>query len=708
MKLELDGIEVEAQEGQTIMDAALKAGIYIPHLCHHPDLKPLGACNLCVVEIEGREGVAPSCDTLAEPGMRVHTSTETLNAIRKTSMELMLTEHPEDCSTCPRYGACPMQSVIQYLGITGGTMRAAGHRIDEDTGNPLFVRDMVRCIKCGRCVRACKELRQANAIDYTVNDRGNVEIKNVLALTPTDQCRFCTACVEVCPTGALRDKETERTVSSTRREDRLVPCRTRCPAHIDIPGYIDAVRRGRPGDAVAIIREKVPFPLVLGHVCNHLCENACKRGDVNDPMGIRNLKRYAAAADKEQAWRDKGFRKDRTGKRVAVVGSGPCGLTAAYYLNKLGHDVTVLEKRPQLGGPMTSGIPAYRLPLEGVQEEIDYILSTGVKAETNREITNLAALKADFDAVLLAVGVSHGKRLPIPGNQLPGVYTAIDLLAEIRAGADMDKLGQTVCVIGSGSVGYDVARSVLRMGRHSIIACLEQEDRLQADLDDVTEGEAEGVELMPGLSFEAVEEENGKAAGLRVHSVLSSTYDRATGRVEEVAVEGSQRVIPCDSVVFATGQHTGLLDYPDLGIALNKFGYPVMDGFQTSLDGVFAAGDAVTGISFVIKAIQQGREAASAIDRHLGGSGEIDEILVERTPDPVLGEHPGFGSLPRIEQELYAPEICAACNDNVYRTYSDEEARCEAGRCLHCDLRTQIQPQIKWSDFSVKGGETSV
>ena len=187
------------------------------------------------------------------------------------------------------------------------------------------------------------------------------------------------------------------------REDRLVPCQADCPAHIDVPAYIRAIREGRPGDAVAIIREKVPFPLVLGHICNHLCETECRRKNVSDPMGIRNLKRYAVEHDEAQAWKKKGYQLPDSGKRVAIVGSGPCGLTAAYYLRKKGHAVTVYERRPLPGGPMTSGIPAYRLPLEGVLDEIGVIEETGVKILTDTEIKDITPLRAENDAVLVAV-----------------------------------------------------------------------------------------------------------------------------------------------------------------------------------------------------------------------------------------------------------------------------------------------------------------
>ena len=697
MKIYIDGLPIEARSNQTVLDAALEANIYIPHLCTHPNLPVIGECGLCVAEINGE--LCKTCETLVEEGMIVNLKSPKAQHQRNVALEFMLASHPHDCSSCKAYLKCELQAITQYTDVTHSRLRTI-HRTTTNinTNNPLIVREMERCVLCGRCVRACQDLRGVGILQYNKkNGETYIGTANDVPLADAG-CMFCGACIEVCPTGALQD------VLGVFRTDiprvqALVPCSAECPAHIDIPAYIRAIREGRPGDAVAIIREKVPFPLVLGHICNHLCETGCKRGNINDPMGIRNLKRYAVEHDEEQAWKAKGFTKERTGKRVAVVGSGPCGLTAAYYLNKLGHDVTVLEKRPQLGGPMTSGIPAYRLPLEDVMEEIQYILDSGVKAEVNCTVTDVAALKKDYDAVLVAVGVSKGKKLPLPGADFKQVYTAMDVLADNRANKDMSYLGDTVCVIGAGSVGYDVARSLVRKGMTVNLACLEQADKILADMDDQTEGAEEGINLLPGRSFEAIEGTPDKVTGLRIHTVLSSTYDRATGKVTEVVEEGSQTVVPCDSVVFATGQHTGLQEFDNFGIELNERGFPVLDGFNTSMDGVFAAGDAITGISFVIKAIQQGRLVTAAIDRYLGGDGEIAETLCERSADPHIGRIEGFGKLERVEQTLRAADERVKDELDVYHTYSCDQAKCEAERCLQCDLRLQFTPVKLWSEY---------
>ncbi len=713
VKLYIDGREIEAVEGQSVLDAALAADIYIPHLCSHPDLPVQSNCKLCVVNIEGEPGVQCSCEVKVREGMRVTTKSEDLMHRRRMSMELMLAGHPHDCTGCKRFGKCELQTLMQYLSVVHARMHHVIKNCNNiNTVNPVISREMERCIQCGRCVRACQDLRKAGVLQYNKkNGETYIGTKGDLPLLDAG-CRFCSACVAVCPTGALTDMEGIFR-QDIPADEALVPCQVECPAHIDIPAYIRAVKEGRYSDAVGIIREKVTFPHTLGYICNHLCQTGCKhkavgpQSEEGPALSIRDLKRFAVENDKEQSWKDKGFMKPRTGKRVAVIGSGPCGMTTAYYLNKLGHDVTVYEKRPQLGGPMTSGMPAYRLPLKYVEEELQFIVDSGVKYELNREISDVAALKAENDAVVICAGVSKGKKLPIPGSDFKQVYTAIDILAEVHAGQSMEKLGKTVCIIGAGAVGYDCARTLVRMGVTVNLACLEKGDKILADKEDQDQGREEGIISYPGRSFEAIEGTPEQVTGLRVHTVLSSTYDKATGRVTEVAEEGSQMVIPCDSVIFATGQRPGLDDFENFGIELSR-GFPINPAngkpeHVTSMDGVFAAGDVITGISFVIKAIAQGREVVPIVDKYLGGDGVIDETLVERERNPEIGEIEGFGMLPRVEMPLMTPEERLADPwKSVYTTYTCDEAKCEATRCLQCDLRKDIAKTRLWTEYSIK------
>ncbi len=707
VKLHIDGHEIEAREGQSVLEAALAADIYIPHLCTHPDLPVQANCKLCVVNVEGMDGAFCSCELPVRDGMKVITKTEDLLSRRRMAMELMLAGHPHDCTGCKRFGKCELQTLMQYLSVVHARMHHVVKTCNNiNTNNPIINREMERCIQCGRCVRACQDLRKANVLQYNKkNGETYIGTKGDLSLLDAG-CRFCSACVEVCPTGALTDQEgLFRT--DVPADQAIVPCQVECPAHIDIPAYIRAVKEGRYTDAVGIIREKVTFPHTLGYICNHLCQTGCKHQGLNDALAIRDLKRFAVENDKDQTWKTKGFQKARTGKKVAVIGAGPCGLTTAYYLNKLGHDVKVFEKRPQLGGPMTSGMPSYRLPLEYVQEEIKYIIDSGVDYECNCEISDVKALKEQYDAVVIAAGVSKGKKLPIPGSDFAQVYTAIDILAEIRAGQSMEKLGKTVCIIGAGSVGYDCARSLVRKGLTVNLACLEKGDKILADMEDQVQGREEGIISYEGRSFEAIEGTPDQVTGLRVHTVLSSTYDKATGTVTEVAEEGSQMVIPCDSVIFATGQYTGLQDFENFGIELTR-GFPInpengKPEHITSLPGVFAAGDVITGISFVIKAIAQGRSVVPVVDKYLGGDGEIDETLVERERAPEIGEYAEFGKLPRVNMPELSPEERLANPDaSVFTTYTCDEAKCEATRCLQCDLRKDLAKTRLWTEYSIK------
>ena len=416
----IDGKKLEVPDNKNVLECALDAGIYIPHLCHHKDLNPLGSCRMCIVEVNGQDGVMASCTLEAKDGMVITTKSQKLDQLRRLALELLLAGHPEDCSTCPKYGNCELQMLIQYIGPKTGRLKMRTKGFSENEKNPLIIHDMNRCVLCGRCVRACNELRGVKVLHYQKKEMETYVGTLHDRLLKDSDCRFCQACVEVCPTGTIRDKliNTDET-----KEDAVVPCRHACPAHTDIPRYIRYVRSGNYDAAAAVIREKVPFPKALGYICSHVCELHCKRKEVSDSMAIRGIKRYAAEHDTGLYWKGKGKQLPDTGKKVCIVGAGPAGMTAAYYLRKQGHDVTIKEALPSVGGMMAYGIPAYRLPRTIILEEAKVITDQGVKIERNEKVEKPADLRKDYDAVLMAIGGHKGVRLPMEGGSLEYEYT---------------------------------------------------------------------------------------------------------------------------------------------------------------------------------------------------------------------------------------------------------------------------------------------
>lgn len=694
MKITIDGKTIEAKEGSSILDAALEAGVYIPHLCSHPDLEAKGGCRLCSVEIDGVEGAVPSCMTKVEEGMNITINGPEANKVRKMAMELILASHPADCTGCPKFGKCELQSLYQYLGVSAERWRKKSRSVPNDDSNPLISHLFTRCIRCGRCIRACQDLRGVKVLDYVKTKDGiRAGIASGTSLKDAG-CRFCGACIEVCPTGSIVDQLKMMNPEKSYMEN-VVPCKANCPAHIDIPQYIRAIKEGDFDKATAIIREKVPFPEVLGSVCTHVCESNCKRNELGEPISICKLKRAAATQD-SGAWKERVHKEPATGKKVAVIGAGPSGLTAAYYLAKKGHAVTVFEKNEKAGGQCRYGIPSYRLPDDLLDREIANILEIGIELKTNSDCQNLEELKQQYDAVLVSIGTHQGTKLPIPGNDLPGVYVNTEFLKDARS-ENAIQLGEKVMVLGGGNVAYDCARTAIRKGAKEVhIACLENQQQMTSSPDEIEEGAQEGVILHAAHSFLRITGED-KVTGVELKKVNRFYFDENRKAVLDLE-EGSEHVIEVDNVIFAVGQKPMGTDTMNLDLTHGP--YIAVNNAHTSMEGVFASGDVVTGTRSVIQAIVGGREAAEQMDIYLGGNGDISEQLVERTtPNPCIGQVEGFADLARVNPDMISLEERCAGFTPVEKPLTCDQAKCEAGRCLQCDLRLNISNVKLWNEY---------
>ena len=464
------------------------------------------------------------------------------------------------------------------------------------------------------------------------------------------------------------------------REAR-VPCVSGCPAHVDIPGYISLVEAGRYADAVKVIRKNNPLPLVCGLVCEHPCEMHCRRGMVDDPMNILALKRFAVEHSDLNDHRPHVV--DNTGKRVAVIGGGPAGLSCAYYLAVMGHKVTIFEQRHHLGGMLRYGIPSYRLPRERLQAEIDWILSAGIDVELDHSVNGeeLARLRDEFDAVYLAIGAHSDKKLGLPGEEAPGVESAVKMLRAIGDDELPDLSGQRVCVIGGGNVAMDVARSAVRCGAEKVgIVYRRRICDMTAQDAEIAGAQAEGCEVLELTAPLAIETgEDGRVSGLRVQPQIIGEPRR--GRPAPRAAATPERVIPCERVFVAIGQDIDSKPFEDMGIAC-KWGRVVTDsdGAVPNFDGLFSGGDCQTGPATVIRAVNAGRVASANIDRYLGFDHKI-KLEVELPTVQFKGKHE-CGRCELSERE--AGERIHDWN-LVEQGLTEQEARQEASRCLRCD-----------------------
>lgn len=561
-RISIDGKEVSALPGQTLLEVARQNGIEIPTLCYDARLKPYGGCGLCVVEVGNR--LCRACATEAAPGMVVLTGSERVRQSRKFTLELLLSDHNGDC-------------------------------------------------------------------------RG--------------------------------------------------PCFKACPAHIDVQGYLGLIANGEYREAVALIKEKLPLPASIGRVCPHPCEERCRRSLVDEPLSIAALKYFAADLDLKSGDPYRPEAAPPTGRQVAVVGAGPAGLTAAYFLARAGHRVVVYEAMPQAGGMLRYGIPEYRLPREVLDRELELIAAMGVRFVYNTRIgeeVSLDCLRSHYDAVFLGIGAWRSSGLRCEGEDLPGVLGGIDFLREVARHRSAG-IGERVAVIGGGNTAIDAARTALRLGAGEVMVIYRRtRAEMPAEEQEIIEAEEEGVQFKYLAAPIEVCSRNGRVASLRLQKMRLGEPD-ASGRRRPLPVPGEVETIRVDTVIRAVGQE---VDPAGLkGVALTGRGTIAADDetLATSLTGVFAGGDGVTGPGIAIAAIAQGRRAAESINSYLAGRRFTAraEYLVEQKGLTARD----FADR-RREARVIVPELAPAERRGSFREVrlglDEAAARAEAGRCLEC------------------------
>lgn len=471
------------------------------------------------------------------------------------------------------------------------------------------------------------------------------------------------------------------------RKDFSTPrCSEACPAGVDVPRYVRAVRDGRFDEAVAVLREHLPLPTVCADACFAPCEDVCAYKQFGDPIAIRALKR--AAMDKGgDTWLSNRKKTPPSGKKVAIIGAGPAGLTAAYYLATLGHQVTLIDSLPKPGGTMRYGIPKYRLPEARLDKDINVILEMGVRFQGNTRVgqdVTLEEIKQDYDAVFIAVGASASAKIPVEGADKSGVYWGLDFLRGVVLGTE-GSIGSEVAVIGGGNVAIDVALTARRLGAKKVnLFCLETRGEMPAHPFEITLAEEEGIVInnqwAPVKILGAAQ-----VAGVKLKRCLA-VFDQ-DGKFNPVYDEETTEKVSANTVILAIGQ-TPVLDFVETTpMNLNGNRVAVSENqLATSVPGIFAGGNVVTGPASIISAIAQGRKAAGAIDKFLGGQGDVSETLAAPEDFVELEEY-----IPLVEPRRDLPHLqvweSVLDFEHVELPMTDPDIKAEACRCLNCDAR---------------------
>ena len=461
-----------------------------------------------------------------------------------------------------------------------------------------------------------------------------------------------------------------------------VPCVALCPAGVDIPGYMALVGEDRCADAVRLIRKDNPFPTACAYICEHPCEARCRRNMIDDAINIRGLKRYAVdhAGEVPQP-----ACAPATGKRVAIVGGGPSGLSCAYYLALMGHKVTVFEEAKQLGGMLRYGIPNYRFPRHLLDAEIQSILSLGIEVHTGVTVGKdiwIEDLQKQYDCLYIAIGAHQDKKTGIPGEHSKNVISAVEMLRDIGDDIMLDFTGKKVVVIGGGNVAMDVTRSSIRLGAEKVTCVYRRRiEDMTALPDEVTGAMAEGAEIMTLAAPVRIEaDEEGVAKALWVQPQLIGEADKA-GRPRPHDAALDEVRLEADVIVVAIGQGVEISGFDAAGVPIKRGAFVAgLSGQVGDMDNVFAGGDCVTGPATAIRAIAAGKVAAANIDEHLGYHHEITVDI--DIPSPKLNNRPPHGRINTTEREACQRK----CDfEDIECGLTHEGAVTEASRCLRCD-----------------------
>ena len=592
--IKIDGIELQAAPGTTILEAAQSVGIEIPTLCHDKRIEEYGACGICVVEAAGIPKLLRACSTKISDGMDINTKSERVVKSRKFALDMLLSNHTGDCKA---------------------------------------------------------------------------------------------------------------------------PCSLACPAGTDCQGYVGLIANGEYEEALKLIKQRIPLPAAIGRVCPHPCQTACRRGLVEDPIQIAYLKSFVADIDLESENAFVPELAELNGKTVTIIGGGPAGLTAAYFLRIKGYSVKIYDKMPKMGGMLRYGIPQYRLPKELLDKEIKLIEELGVEMINNKTLGvdfTIESLKAESDAVVVAVGAWKSSPMRVEGENLEGVYGGIDFLRTVIEGKPLD-IGKKVAVCGGGNTAMDACRTAVRLGADEVyIIYRRTRDEMPAEKLEIKEAEEEGVIYKFLTNPAEIIGVDGKVSSIRLQ-VMELGEPDASGRRSPVPVEGKFETLDVDSVIMAIGQQTDIngLD----GLELTRKNTIIADEstFMTNIEGVFAVGDATNkGASIAVAAIGEAHKAADVIDSYLNGYivGYCKPFVVEKqvTAEDLADR-----------EKISAPEmpVVSACErkhsfTEVALGFTEEMAKADANRCLECGCLDYFKCKLlKYSRMydvepSVYSGEKTV